>query len=59
VSDLAVQLNLVAFLNTAEWSPPNLTFRCAYITAWVAKWELAMDSAEEAAIRDGFSDCPE
>ena len=46
----------------AEWLPPSLAFRCAYVSAWIAvkrKWELAMDSAEEVAIRDGFSECPE
>jgi hypothetical protein len=46
----------------AKWLPPSLAFRCAYVSAWIAvkrKWGLAMDSAEEAAIRDGFSECPE
>jgi len=46
----------------AGWLPPSLAFRCAYVSAWIAvkrKWELTMDSAEEAAIRNGFSECPE
>lgn len=45
----------------AEWLPPSLAFRCAYVSAWIAvkrKWNLAMDSVEAAAIRDGFSECP-
>jgi hypothetical protein len=46
----------------AEWLPPNLAFRCAYVSAWTAvkrEWVLAMDSAEEAAIRGVLVGCAE
>ncbi len=37
----------------AGWMPPNESFHCAYVLAWIGvkdKWRLSMDEAESAAI---------
>ncbi len=43
-----------------EWLPPNLSFYCPYVEAWLGvkrKWELAVDEQEAAAILEILDDC--
>lgn len=45
----------------AEWLPPLVTYRCTYLADWVsvkARWSLAMDESEYAAVRIGLAGCP-
>jgi hypothetical protein len=45
----------------ADWLPPLETFRCRYVAEWLAvkaRWRLAMDPAERAAVRDVLRGCP-
>ena len=43
----------------AEWLPPDASYRCQYVADWVAvkaRWSLAVDTAEKAAI-EGETAC--
>jgi len=44
----------------AEWLPPNRSYRCVYLVAWVEvklRWNLSADPGEIAAIRSAGSGC--
>lgn len=44
----------------AEWLPPRLSYRCTYISEWIAvkwRWRLTVDSREEAALRVQVTAC--
>lgn len=44
----------------AEWLPPRTSYRCTYISTWIAvkwRWRLSVDSAEQAALRVQVSAC--
>lgn len=44
----------------ANWLPPNTSYRCTYIGAWVAvkhRWQLTIDSQEQTAIRQELNNC--
>ena len=46
--------------DVAEWLPPNESFRCAYVMAWVGvkkKWGLTVDYAEERVINEVLGSC--
>lgn len=46
----------------ANWMPPNRTYWCKYLNAWITvkqKWGLTMDRAEADAISTGLSVCDE
>ncbi|MFV2198153.1 HNH endonuclease family protein [Nocardiopsis sp. LOL_012] len=43
-----------------EWLPPLESFHCEYAAAWIEvkhTWDLAVNSAEEAALREVLSGC--
>ena len=45
----------------AQWLPPNLDYRCAYVETWVAVksiWRLEKDASEEQAIAQVLAECP-
>jgi len=45
----------------AQWLPPAVSFRCTYVTEWVAvkvRWGLTADAAERAAAKRILSGCP-
>jgi hypothetical protein len=45
----------------AQWMPPHQPAHCAYITDWVTvktRWNLHVDTAEQATLRDRAADCP-
>ena len=44
----------------AQWLPPNLDYRCAYMETWVAVksiWRLEKDAREEQAIAQVLAEC--
>lgn len=44
------------------WLPPAAGYRCTYVTDWVAdktRWGLDIDAAEQAAIADTLTRCPD
>ena len=44
----------------ANWLPPNRSYWCEYLTAWVnvkKKWDLTVDQAEVDALKKGFKAC--
>ena len=44
----------------AEWLPPRVSYRCTYISEWIAvkwRWRLAVDSSEQAALRVQANAC--
>jgi hypothetical protein len=44
----------------ADWLPPEASYHCAYVRAWVAvkeRWNLAMDAAERAAVDRVLAGC--
>lgn len=44
----------------AEWLPPRVSYRCTYISHWIAvkwRWRLAVDSSERAALRVQIQAC--
>jgi len=46
----------------ADWLPTNTAYRCDYIGTWVAikhRWELAIDTREQAAIQRVLRGCGE
>ena len=46
----------------ANWLPPNRSYWCEYLTAWVdvkKKWDLTVDQAEVDALKKGFKVCKE
>ena len=46
----------------ANWLPPNRAYRCDYIGSWIAikhRWELTIDSAEQAALQRELNNCGE
>lgn len=48
--------------DVAEWLPPFADYRCEYLSNWVAmkaRWGLAIDPAEQAALAQQTSSCPE
>lgn len=45
----------------AEWMPPTATYHCQYIADWVAtklRWQLSVDSAEQATLAENAARCP-
>jgi hypothetical protein len=45
----------------SEWLPPDSGFHCQYASDWVAikaRWDLAIDPAEQAAIEAVLTGCP-
>jgi hypothetical protein len=45
----------------AQWMPPHQPAHCTYITDWVTvktRWNLHVDTAEQATLRDRAADCP-
>ncbi|KUN29237.1 hypothetical protein AQJ23_00105 [Streptomyces antibioticus] len=45
----------------ATWQPPATGYRCTYATDWIAiktRWQLAIDTAEQAALTGILDDCP-
>ena len=45
----------------AQWLPPNLDYRCAYVETWLAVksiWRLEKDAREEQAIAQVLAECP-
>ncbi len=45
----------------ATWLPPAAGSRCQYVTDWVAdktRWDLSIDTSEEAALSQILSHCP-
>ena len=44
----------------ANWLPPNRSYWCEYLTAWIdvkKKWDLTVDQAEVDALKEGFKVC--
>ena len=44
----------------AEWLPPRVSYRCTYISEWIAvkwRWRLSVDSSERAALRVQVNAC--
>ena len=44
----------------AEWLPPRVSYRCTYISEWIAvkwRWRLSVDSREQAALRVQANAC--
>ena len=44
----------------AEWMPRSTAYTCTYVRAWVAvksRWNISVDRAEKAAIRDTLAGC--
>ena len=38
----------------AEWLPPRASYRCTYVSGWIAvkwRWRLSVDATEDAALR--------
>lgn len=38
----------------AEWLPPRVSYRCTYVSDWIAvkwRWRLSIDATEDAALR--------
>ena len=38
----------------AEWLPPRASYRCTYVSGWIAvkwRWRLSIDATEDAALR--------
>jgi hypothetical protein len=69
-NDLGYPLSLIAVTATtnrqksdmdpAEWLPPFVAYRCTYVSTWIAikwRWRLAIDPAEQAALRLGLVGC--
>ncbi|MGI9116734.1 MAG: HNH endonuclease family protein, partial [Gaiellales bacterium] len=69
-NDLTYPLSLIAVTATtnrqksdmdpAEWMPPFSGYRCTYVSTWIAikwRWRLAIDPAEQAALRLGLVGC--
>ncbi|WP_330279050.1 HNH endonuclease family protein [Streptomyces sp. NBC_00569] len=45
----------------STWMPPFDGDRCEYITDWITvkvRWQLAIDSSEEAALAENAAPCP-
>ncbi|WP_030568528.1 HNH endonuclease family protein [Streptomyces aureocirculatus] len=45
----------------ATWMPPAAGYHCEYATTWVTvktRWQLAIDSAEAAALTSVLGECP-
>ncbi|WP_459755853.1 HNH endonuclease family protein [Streptomyces sennicomposti] len=43
------------------WLPPAAGYRCQYVTDWIAdkiRWRLSIEPAEEAAVSENLSRCP-
>ena len=43
-----------------EWLPPLASYRCTYLSNWVAvkvRWSLRMDQAEYDAVKAGLAGC--
>lgn len=46
----------------AQWLPPSGDYVCTYVTDWIAdktRWQLSVDTAEAAALRDALTRCDE
>lgn len=46
----------------ANWLPPSRAYRCDYIGSWIAikhRWELTIDSVEQAALQRELNNCGE
>ncbi|MGI9188108.1 MAG: excalibur calcium-binding domain-containing protein [Gaiellales bacterium] len=69
-NDLGYPLSLIAVTATtnrqksdqdpAEWMPAFSNYRCTYVATWIAvkwRWRLAIDPAEQVALRLGISGC--
>ena len=44
----------------AEWLPPLASYRCTYLSSWVAvkaRWSLAMDPTEYSVVKSGIVAC--
>jgi len=44
----------------AEWLPPRVSYRCTYISEWIAvkwRWRLRVDATEQAALRVQVKAC--
>jgi len=44
----------------AEWLPPRTSYRCTYVSSWIAvkyRWQLSVDVREEAALRVLATNC--
>ena len=44
----------------AEWWPPDVGYRCQYAVDWIAvknRWDLAVDSAEQASLDAQLGQC--
>ena len=69
-NDLGYPLSLIAVTATtnrqksdmdpAEWMPPFNSYRCTYVSTWIAvkwRWRLTIDPAERIALRVGLVGC--
>ncbi|MFJ9318837.1 HNH endonuclease family protein [Streptomyces globisporus] len=44
----------------AEWMPPNSSYKCTYVRAWVhvkKQYNLSVDSAEKSALQSALNGC--
>lgn len=44
----------------AEWLPPRTSYRCTYVSEWIAvkwRWRLSIDSREQASLRVLVNSC--
>ncbi|MGI3198742.1 hypothetical protein ACRJ4B_38255 [Streptomyces sp. GTA36] len=49
-------------MESSTWLPPFEGYRCQYVTDWVAdktRYQLAIDSAEEAVLSEALTHCPD
>ncbi|MGV9934002.1 HNH endonuclease family protein [Streptomyces olivaceoviridis] len=45
----------------STWLPPAVSYRCQYVTDWVAdkmRWGLSVDTGEQAALTEVLGNCP-
>lgn len=44
----------------AEWLPPSISYRCTYVTTWIAvkfRWSLSVDPVERTALQSAVTSC--
>lgn len=44
----------------AEWLPPDTSYRCTYVTTWIAvkyRWSLSIDPVEKASMKRDLNGC--
>ncbi|MER6980572.1 hypothetical protein ABT317_27275 [Streptomyces carpinensis] len=57
----AASNRLKADRDPSTWLPPTVGYRCTSVTDWVAgqtRWGLSVDAAEQAALTESVSHCP-